>query len=428
MEASLVELMLAELRDVSDDLAAAGRTSARLVARQFGRSSSLRACLESSRRLSELVPRLLAETPATLDRRLSEVVETRTPRRAWASRHPRDFVATAHGIVPARWWTELSGMAVSLSHLSRVVDALDAQASRLRMAQARLRKFVQDAAQSLAGHSGYATADLASLRDLLETVDATLAVLLRARERVARRLPARRGYALRPERTWPSTPAWTTLRRMLKDVHLSSDSAQHLAAETLARPVAMADLPFLYQRWVALQVLNVFVARHWRLDADPTGALWLGGRIVLADGQGAQVDMWIEPRLLPLGNAHRHPSGMASGLRGIEQTPDIVLLLRTAVGAEEGYVLDATLSSDGDVLGGKAKYLESIQLSAPRRITGVMLPRAPLRSWAVAPLRGAQCRPFDPHGHSGVIPLRPGEGGPDLGGLRDWLDELTDRR
>jgi hypothetical protein len=190
-------------------------------------------------------------------------------------------------------------------------------------------------------------------------------------------------------------------------------------SQLLTEPIPLADVPFLYQRWCGLQLLRAFERQGWTRRGELVGPLFLGGRVGLTQASGADVNVWIEPRV---SQATMQVTGWGVGHGKAELTPDF-LITCGAAGWRDAFVLDATLSRSDDVLASKSKYRTGIVGLDTQFVAGVPVQRRPLRSWAVAPLNGALCRLSDPEGHTGGIPLHPGN--LDFRALDAWVGDVS---
>lgn len=125
------------------------------------------------------------------------------------------------------------------------------------------------------------------------------------------------------------------------------------------------------------------------------------GRTALVDSTGQQ-DCWYSDR-----NA--------------ELTPDF-LFLTGMPGDRDAFVLDASLSTQQELLAEKIRYRNRLIGVEATFIAGVPQTRRPLRAWSVAPIRASHCRVTDPQGVGGTIPLDANEA--TFPALDAWLDDV----
>lgn len=218
---------------------------------------------------------------------------------------------------------------------------------------------------------------------------------------------------------FPRGAAWSSCRRLAERILNPRVDLPSWVGELLATPIAVADVPFLYQRWCGLQILNAARRAGWDAIGDVIGALFLGGVIQVVCEHG-HWELWVEPRL---GREQSERVGWSSDQRGAELTPDF-LLVSGVPGNRAGFVLDATLSTKSDVHLEKAKYLESLVGTDALSVAGINVPirRRPERSWAMAPIDTLACRLGDPFGKTGVIPMSPASG--DFRSLDAWMGDF----
>lgn len=281
----------------------------------------------------------------------------------------------------------------------------------------RLTKQVEGARFARSGESSYALDDLAALDQML-SLSSGAEQRLRYSIAIIYKLV---GKTINPSHQlpfpFPRTPAWESFRRQ---AHLILHPREMLGAwlgELLREPIPIADIPFLYQRWCGLQVIRATAKLGWDVLGDYVGTLFLGGMVGFAK-ENTTVDFWVEPRL-----AHSQADriGWRSEQRGEELTPDFLLVCGER-GDRDAFILDATLSTNPELLSDKGKYLDLLIGEDVRSIAGVSIFRRPLRSWAMAPIQTSFCQLSDRHGWTGVIPLN--STSKNFPGLEAWLGDV----
>ena len=112
-----------------------------------------------------------------------------------------------------------------------------------------------------------------------------------------------------------------------------------------------------------------------------------------------------------------HPSGFRCTGRG-EVSPDFLLVVK-GPSRHDAFVLDATMTTDREVILQKGKYLTLLRASQPGWAAGLEVYARPLRSWAAAPIQGGLSRQFDQDASWGVLPMHPARFHPAP--LRSWV-------
>jgi hypothetical protein len=176
------------------------------------------------------------------------------------------------------------------------------------------------------------------------------------------------------------------------------------------------QLPYLYQRWCGLKLIEGLRRLDFLPRKDPLPALLLSGEVEFRKGS-RRIHLYCDPRLVQ----GKEPIGGMRVQHG-EASPDFVLTT-SGPGGPRVFVLDPTLSTDPDVRRKKAKYLQLIHLMGSHTVAGVRMLRGPTRSWAASPLSGAVCLVEDWSGAHGTIPMNPCafEAAP----LQAWLEDLA---
>lgn len=396
-------IIAAELQEFSVDLLEPGISPAIHINKSRTSSSTIRSTVQNSMRLSKLVPLLLRELTLDSDGNDTEFVSSRSPKRAIASRAPQDFALVGERLVPTRWNQMIAAPQRPEVALRWLLYILREQLSNHRHAHSRLQKYVGDATASLKGLSSHAEDNLRMLSHALSDCESALIGLRKTISLAENASPSR----IKPSGSlpvpFPQEPSWQIFRRLSKVICNPASSIVAYIGEVCDTPILSADLPYLYQRWVVLKLLQSIKRVGWNIIGDPVGAIWLGGKVQLYKDE-KRITAWIEPRLTSM-RFGLHPSGYYAK-NGAEKTPDFLIVAHRESG-DEVFVLDATMSKDPDRLDEKGKYLRDIESSSFRIVAGVPLKRFPLRSWAASPILDSNCRISDEFGNIGVIPMNP---------------------
>ena len=380
---------------------------------------SAAAPIRQAQDLARLVPALVAEAQSLEDERLAVEVVTARPTGARLSRRAADYERHEGRVLPRRWVRLVPLPAKQADALRYLWHRIERAGDALSPVVTRRRKWLEDARRARVGDSAWAQAEARELRAMGVALDRVVHALERARALVRRGLPAGARPRARAPRPFPRGLAWSALRRRL----LAWDGPDALDAlrALLRGPVSAADVPFLYQRWCGVKLLEALESAGCALEGgDSVGALLLGGSIALAR-EGCRIELWVEPRLACTDD---HPSGYrCAGRDKQEVTPDF-LLVTSGPRGPDAFVLDATTSADDEVLSRKFAYLRELESAGTRLVAGVPSTQRPLRAWAMAPLGGNHCRLESSDGSRGVIPMQPANYLD--GGLRAWVQDVAD--
>lgn len=413
---AFVARLVQDLRQFSASLLESGLAPPSPTLRIAGRSELVLE-LGWASALVALVPPALAELEQVEapNRMVEQVV--RSPVRAALSRRPGDYEWVGGRLLPSRWSRSEPVLEPDWDAVAWLLYLIDGQRRRLCHVQRRSVKQVEEARAARAGTSRWAVHDAHSLQARLDRIAAMIALVDRAREQAVRY----GGLGLRPmarvPSPYPRSRAWAALRRLVAQW---SAPARHLPAHLdrmLRTDVAVADLPFLFQRWCGVKLLEALRTLGYGVSGDSVSALFLGGRLA-ATRDAATIEIWIEPRLA---RDHLHASGFKCA-RGDDVTPDYLLITPGPHGPD-AFVLDAACTTDDEMLRGKARYLALIAAGASGFIAGVPVTRGPLRAWAAAPLSTSHCRLYRPDGSSGAVPMHPLEWTPAP--LAAWLTDVS---
>lgn len=361
---------------------------------------------EAAQSLNSLMPALLRES---VERSLSDdrFRRSNAPHRAQLPTAPWAWQRDQDDVWSPRHWLEPEEVekasANALRWLLYLIIQID---SRLTDLHCRAGDQLEEVASArVDATSAWSHDEIDRMRLLVAELEGAREQLDRARKAVSTQV----GRALPPSerrpRPYPSGRAWQTLARLARLWLDPTATARPHLERLLNTPFAFADLPYLYERWCGVHVLDSFATAGWKPRNDEK-ALWtifLGGRIELRDEQDAPgIDIWVEPRITRSG----HACGLVSVDRD-EQSPDLVVNVHVRDGVES-VVLDPTLGMSIDHLETKARYATSLRRTEAQTIAGIRAVKSPRRSWALAPLSDASCRLLGgARETAGVVPMRP---------------------
>lgn len=398
---SWLELVAADLRDFSSDLLAQGLTSGSGAAKSVLLGSPLQQTLKLVEQVCTQVPHLLNELETEEHRNVAEMVPTMLPRHAVLSNRPSDYALHDGQTIPYRWLKPELEQSLPVAPLRWILFVIQQTNTQLLIHGSRFEKQIEMARLSRDGESDYAVIDRHQLERMLSEVKGAELKIRQTNGLVLRRA----GVKLSPNRQrpalFPRSSTWQAFRRIADHLLRPADNLGAWLRDLLSAPIHLADGPFLYQRWCGLQLVRSIQRLGWDVVGDVAGALFLGGPIAFRMADKSIV-LWVEPRI-------SLQTGSLTGWICVESyeelTPDF-LLVCDRHGQRDAFVLDATLSTGTEILFAKGKYRERLQGKNFVIIAGIPVTRRPLRSWAVAPIRSLHCRLGDPHGWTGIIPLR----------------------
>jgi hypothetical protein len=411
--------VVADLREVSADLLEPGLAPSAPFGAMGGHGPLLRSLLMAADAFTALTPRLLTELDFTADGSSGEWRPTMVPHGARPSTAPHDYVLSDGVALPLRWLRFDAEQRPDASALRWALYLCEQLRQQLHAHSLRLGRQLEEALLVRSGESTWATQDSQTLRALAQDVQQRLASMRQA-EADIRVVAGRQIYGSdRAPVPYPQQPAWSRLKRLARELLNPEAMLGTMLNDLLAEPIAVADVPFLYQRWCGLHLVQAFERLGWKRLGDLTGALFLGGRVELLAVGAAQLTIWIEPRI---SRATMPLTGWGCAAKGDELTPDFLITCGEA-GMRDAFVLDATLSTSDDVLNSKSKYRFDIVGVDTLLVAGVPVARRPLRSWAISPLDSTLCRLNDPEGRTGGVPLHPGRR--DLRALDSWVADVS---
>jgi hypothetical protein len=369
------------------------------------------------RTFSKLLPRLLADLrhhPAsTLVTTAPSYVPTREP----LSRRATDYRIRDGRMLPLRWVRVESVPTADLQALRWLLYLCDELEKRVTERRSRVEKQFNEALRTRGGRSEHGKAVETALQDMRGALQTTSQTLERARRRIMRTSEQQIGASARTPDPVPPGEAWAAIRR-LHSTRLTEEALLAAQVSEVLSGANAADIPFLYQRWCGLKLVEGLQSLGWHPEQDVSGPLWLGGRIPFRHGHGHQLMVWVEPRLE---RARVHPSGFRCA-RGDEVSPDY-LIVTPGPGGRDAFLLDPTLSTDRAALNEKGKYLTRIELGIFATLAGCPVVRRPRLSWALSPLNGRHGHLLTSDGRVGAIPMNPD--GFIIAPLRAWLTDVT---
>lgn len=412
-----LERILVDLRGCSTELFEGGLAPTTPGIKSDQQSAPLRATLQAVDTYCKILPFLISELGAEESSTVAELVPSQTPRSAVRSNRPSDYSISEGQAIPRRWLRIEASPELRLDALRWLIGVgLDIK-HQLQAHTNRLTKQVEVAKFVRGGESSFAFDDIKAL-DLMLTLGFSSEQRLRhAIASIYRVIGKSIAPMYQLPYPFPRTPAWSAFRRQAHYIRYPQEMLGVWLGELLREPIPVADIPFLYQRWCGLQIIQAASRLRWEVQGDYVGALYLGGLVQLARSTTV-VDLWVEPRLA---TSQAGKIGWKSEKRGEELTPDF-LFVCGEIGERDAFVLDATLSTNVNLQSAKGKYLDRLIGEDVRSIAGVPVYRRPLRSWAMAPIKSNVCQLRDPHGWTGVIPLDACSD--DFSGLEAWISDV----
>lgn len=414
-----VPTVVADLREVSADLLEPGLAPPAPIGALGGHGPLLRSLLMAADAFAAMTPRLLNELDLTSDGVSGEWRAAMVPRGARPSTAPHDYVVSDGVALPLRWLRFDVEQSPDCGALRWALFLCDQLQQQLHTQELRLGRQLEEALLVRSGESTWAAQDSQTLRGLAQDVQQRLTSMKQA-EAAMRSAAGRRIFGSdRPPMPYPQQPAWLRLKRLARDLLNPEAMLGTMLNDLLSEPIALADVPFLYQRWCGLHLVQAFERLGWTRRGDLTGALFLGGRVELVGAGEEQLTIWVEPRV---SRATMPLTGWGCVSKGDELTPDFLITCGKA-GMRDAFVLDATLGTSDEVLNSKSKYRLGIVGIDTLLVAGVPVARRPLRSWSIAPLDSTLCRLNDPEGRTGGVPLHPGRR--DLRALDAWVADVS---
>lgn len=381
-------------------------------------ASLLRGILQDCDHFTGLVPELLLSLAGEACSS-GEWLATMTPKGARMSRTPWDFVTIGGSVLPSRWM-RFEPEEKPDSHALRWLLHINAELLRkLHEQQFKRARDIQEAILVRSGNSMYAEFDVQALNQRLDELKIRLVQLRKTQTLIQTAgLPGLRPHD-RPPSPYPRASAWQRLKRLAERLRNPYHDLESMLSGLLSGPVAMADVPFLFQRWCGMQIIFGLQRLGWKKSGSMVSALFLGGRVDLSLGPCA-ITVWIEPRI---STATMTLTGWRCSSSTQELTPDFLITYGKSA-QSEGYVVDATMSTEeARHIEKNTKYMNEMVGLESLLIAGIPMQRRLRRSWVIAPMKRDTCSLLNREGSSGVIPLHPGK--INLEPLDDWLNDLS---
>ncbi len=411
-----LQKLVEDLKAFSTELLAPGLHAVQQVSTGMGTVASTAALLKSIDFLSALIPKLMAELQMTDATHKFMVYYTTSPKQATFSRRASDYQQdSAKRLLPAHWLSVLPVAELDTRPLRWLLYLLEVQQVALTKVYNRTTKYVEDSLLSQQGESTYAENDRATLLNMRSRLDEAQSKLAHAKTTLLRVVQQKLAPSPNVPYPYPSSPAWTRLRRFAQQLLHPNDYLPSFLHNLLHGTVEIADTPYLYQRWCGIKLLAAFESLGWVWHKDPTGAIFLGGEICLYKAD-VQISLWIEPRF---SRRKAHPSGFSS--QTAETHPDYMVVTPGPNGVD-AFILDPTTTANSEVRYSKGKYLNTIEAIGMGSVAGIPVVRNPLRAWSAAPLHKSHCELEDPAGCMGTIPMHPLDWSPQP--LVEWVRDI----
>lgn len=404
-----IQKLVDDIKEFSAELLLPGLHANQQVSSSVNTVANTNALLKSIDFLTALIPQLVLELQMTDTTHKVMIHYTSVPKQATFSRRPSDYQQeeTSKRLLPAHWLTVLPVPEIDVRPLRWLVHLLDLQQKALKKVQLRTTKYIDDSLLTQQGESSYARHDRATLLAMRTRLGEAEAKLEQARSSLLRSVQ----FRIVPSKTlpypYPRSKAWQRLRRFAQQLIQPEEFLPNFLYNLFNGTVEIADTPYLYQRWCGIKLLNTFEKLGWFRRENPSGALFLGGKIALYQAD-VQISIWIEPRF---SRSKAHPSGFIC--REVTETHPDYMIITPGPSGIDAFILDPTTTSDQEVRQGKAKYLDTIEAIGMMSIAGIPTVKNPLRAWSAAPIHKPHCELDDSEGRTGTIPMHP----------LDWTDQ-----
>jgi len=411
-----LQQLVDDLKEFSSDLLAPGLQAPQQVSTEMGTVANSSALLNSIDFLTSLVPQLVAELQTTDITHKVMVHYTTSPKRATFSRRPNDYQQdNLKRLLPSHWLNVLPVAELDARPLRWLLYLLNLQQNALAKIHSRTTKYIDNSLLNQQGESNYAENDRATLLSMRSRLDEAQAKLEHARVTLLRRVRLAPSPSL--PHPYPRSTAWIRLRRYAQQLIQPTEYLPTFLNALLNGTLEIADTPYLYQRWCGIKLLKAFESLGWVWHDDPTGALFLGGKIPLYRSE-VEIGIWVEPRFSPY---KVHPSGF-TGRRPIEIHPDYLIVTPGPHGID-AFILDPTTTADVEIRRSKGKYLNLIEVIGMANVAGFPVVRNPLRAWSAAPLHLPHCELDDTEGRTGTIPMHPLDW--SIHPLQEWTRDIS---
>ena len=398
-----LDRVLGDLQSFCNDLVTPGLDRASPKIRHVG--GGIAGVLAAVETFAQLTPTLLSEADG-MEREGFEQQLTRVPARARVTRRPGDYAQSPSGsIVPVRWMRSTPVVEPDPRALAWLLHLCAKLGEKLEFASDRHERMFDKVRAARRGGELWYREERPALAARSRSLQRARTSLQQAEQAVRRYgAPSLRASGRAP-RPFPSSPAWRYLRRNLQTILDPAASPRRFAAALFGAGEA-ADLPFLYQRWCGLKLIEAIEEAGFERLEDPMESLLMGGRVAFRDAGQCRIELWIEARMLA---GQRHPSGLTC-VEGTSATPDFVIVTPGPQG-QDSFVVDATMATSADEVELKGSYADRIASYDLSLVAGIpAAQRTPLRAWAMAPYVAPHCRLLgrgDRTGRYGIIPMHP---------------------
>ncbi|MCK5720310.1 MAG: hypothetical protein KAH84_10240 [Thiomargarita sp.] len=414
-----IQQLVDDLKEFSSELLLPGLHTTQQVSTDMGTVASTTALLKSIDFLTGLIPKLVLEL-RTIDNTHKVMIHyTHSPKKASFSHRASDYqLGYAKRLLPARWLSIVPIPEVDVRPLRWVLYLLDLQKNALDKVSKRTIKYIDDSLLTQQGNSNYAKNDRATLLEMRNRLDKAHEKLVHGRSSLIRVVEDKLVPSSNLPHPFPRSSTWLKLRRFAQQLIQPKEYLPGFLHNLLHGTVEIADTPYLYQRWCGVKLLSGFQNLGWVTYEDPTGALFLGGKIRLYKAD-VELSIWVEPRL---SYNSVHPSGFMC--RDVTETHPDYLIITPGPSGIDAFILDPTTTADIGIRQGKSKYLSTVEAIAMANVAGIPVVRNPLRAWSAAPLHTPHCELEDSEGRTGTIPMHPlnWTSQPLMGWVRDIHD------
>jgi len=371
---------------------------------------------------STLMPRVLDDLSSAGRPGREELVAVTSPRRATASRRPGDYMSldgSWRRLAPVCWL----GREPMPEHDPAALDWLaflqvELQ-EELHAAEGRIGRYLSELLIHAPGEgmSEFAREQHERLLQLERALAAATAMLQRSLESLRRASWSPPKPRSRPPFPAPQGPAWAELSRLAREIQDPLHALPGNLQQMLCDEPELADLPFLYQRWCGLRLVQTLEGLGWGARQDPVPILFLGGRVDFHHGD-ASLTLWVEPRI-PAASSPDAPHASGLSTHGQQEASPDYVLVRTSSTGPRAWILDPSFSRGDAQARDKGRYRAILAFHDPRLVAGVPSRLPPERAWAAQPLDRQTCVLHDPEGRSGTVPMLPGVASNSA--LLDWL-------
>lgn len=413
IDEAFIDAVIAELRNAAEFLLEGDSGGS---PRSLEPLRTVGGALEAADYVTGCVPALLERAPRRQSRASIASFEVHRTRRSARGRVPR----------AASGWSRTGTQSIAPKYLEESVPRLSADRESLRwlvwvldLVDDAVREFAvrvsnrHEELLSIGGTSHWEELELERFDGLVLRFDMARLQLERARARIRASFPGVLRPSSRPPRPFPVDPNWRALGVRVTHWQQPERQIGGWLKRLIEQPIEQAELPFLYERWCGLQLVESLVSFGFEVE-ERESVVWrmfLGGEIGFQRG-GHGLALWIEPII----GEGFHRCGLAVNGGGT-RSPDFVLVDARA-GGSRWATLDATLSTNAAALTQKGRYRRDLMARERIVVAGVSTLVRPEAAWAICPSPGPN-QLFDLDGSLGAVSLRPG---PNCGArLDEWV-------